>query len=102
MHKTAIIVFTSRFVSMTIPSVKHISVGQLRVASINQSIWVNATTQVSLLFEKSVGGPTAKDITADNTIQKSLSKAVSNWNLCTCITHLLQGERRIQGCQLQP
>ena len=78
MHKTAIIVFTSQFVSMTIPSVKHISVGQLRVASINQPIGVNATTQVSLLFEKCLGGPTAKDPTADNTIQKSLSKAVSN------------------------
>lgn len=78
MHKTAIIVFTSQFVSMTIPSVKHISVGQLRVASVNQPIRVNATTQVSLLFEKCLGGPTAKDITADNTIQKSLSKAVSN------------------------
>lgn len=59
MHKTAIIMFTSQFVSMTIPSVKHISVGQLRVASINQPIPVNATTQVSLLFEKCLGGPTA-------------------------------------------
>lgn len=78
MHKTAIIMFTSQFVSMTIPSVKHISVGQLRVASINQPIPVNATTQVSLLFEKCLGGPTAKDITTENTIQKSLSKAVSN------------------------
>lgn len=102
MHKTAIIMFTSQFVSMAIPSVKHISVGQLRVTSINQPIPVNATTQVSLLFEKCLGGPTAKDITTDNTIQKSLSKAVSNWNLCTCITHLLPWEQRIQGCQLQP
>lgn len=102
MHKTAIIVFTSQFVSMTIPSVKHISVGQLKVAGINQPIRVNATAQVSPLFEKCLGGPIAKDITADNTFQKSLSKAVSNWNLCTCITHLLLGEQRIQGCQLQP
>lgn len=78
MHKTAFIVFTYQFVSMTIPSVKHISVAQLRVASIKQTIRVNATTQVSLLFEKCLGGHTAKDITADNTIQKSLSKAVSN------------------------
>lgn len=78
MRKTAIIVFTSQFVSMTIPSVKHISVGQLRVASVNQPIGAHATTQVSLLFEKCLGGPTARDTTADNTIQKSLSKAVSN------------------------
>lgn len=102
MHKTAIIVFTSQFVSMAIPSVKHISAGPLRVVSINQAVPVDATTQVSLLFEKCLGGPTAKAITADNSIQKSLSKAVSNWNLCTCITPLLQGEQRVQGCQLQP
>lgn len=78
MHKTAIIVFTFQFVSMTIPSVKHISVGYLRVQSINQAVCVNAMTQVPILFEKCMNGPTAKDITADNIIQKFLSKAVSN------------------------
>ncbi|EOB00463.1 hypothetical protein Anapl_00780 [Anas platyrhynchos] len=87
MHKTAIIVFTSQFVSMAIPSVKHISVGPLRVVSINQAVPVDATTQVSLLFEKCLGGPTAKAITADNSIQKSLSKAVRFMSeVCACLS----------------